>query len=149
MLIAALGFTAGVGTASRIAWERWGTPPDVIVHQPPPVDLRPIEARLAALSEENRLLRAELDGIAGPGGVLPRIVERLQVARQESAAHRAAIQQLLSEPEATNGFDAAPQDTGARPVQVTPVRVPEEEASRTVIVTPSAAAPTEGPGDGG
>ena len=150
MAMLGLGFLVVSATGSAIAWQTWGNAPapDIVAQAPAPVDLSPLIGRITVLTEENRVLRAELDSLSGPGGVLPRIITQLQEGKRLDAAHGAALQQLLSRRVETSGsaeVSTLPEN-GFGPVQVTPIRSAVNEQPQRVVVTPSASIPPEGQG---
>lgn len=133
-------------TGSFIAWERFGQAEPVAVAAGFPSAVADHERaavleRLSTLSEETRALRVELDGIVGPGGVLSRMVERLQEGHRNDVAHRAAIDQLLVlvRRQGVLSGSAGREDPAAvtGPVEVTPIRTDGSSRPVHVIVTPS------------
>ena len=138
-------------TASLIAWEHLG-PSDLAaaaasqtsqLAEPLPTN---VSLRLANLESKNRALRAELDGLVGPGGVLPRIIERLQEEKRVEAIHQAAIDQLFQLMARKNvlsvGETQALGDENGAPVSVTHVGAAEMDRPVRVIVTPNTETPT-------
>lgn len=153
MMIGA-SFLIVASTASVIAWTYF----DATREKPAPqiaiagqADLQALQRRVARLDELNRQLRSELDGLAGPGGVLPRVIEQLQVTKRTDAAQTGAIQQLMQDrlsaevdtQETSNAVSNVDRQ-GLGPIQVTPVRSGSSEQPQMVIVTPQV--PTEGQG---
>ncbi len=150
MAMLGLGFLVVSATGSAIAWQTWGNAPtpDIVSETASSVDLSPLVGRITALTEENRVLRAELDSLSGPGGVLPRIITQLQEGKRLDAAHGAALQQLLSGGVETAGSaETSPlPGNGFGPVQVTPILNAVSEQPQRVVVTPSSSNPPEGQG---
>ena len=76
----------------------------------------------------------------GQGGVLPKLVARLQEQRKVNGAHANAIRQLYS----TTGLigaslhsaadTAASEEIAGRPVQVTPVVAPQDQTPKRVVL---------------
>lgn len=146
-----LGFLILAGTGAAIAWQQWGTPPraePIAEVFAPAIDLVPLQNQIVFLQEENRLIRAELDGLVGPDGVLPRIIGQLQEGRRLHVAHSAALQRLLSAEASYN--PQVPQEVSVAPlggpVQLTPVRALIAERPQRVIVTPETPNPPAGQG---
>ena len=141
-------------TGSFVTWERFRPAKHIQAgtQTPSPVtnaDWTAVTEGLSALREENKALRAELNGIVGPGGVLSRIVERLQEGHRNDAAHRAAIDQLfmlMTSDGALNSVGGRTDPAGiGGPVEVTPIKGEDSNLPVHVIVTPgNDAAPPEG-----
>jgi hypothetical protein len=105
-------------------------------------ELAGLRAEMALLTEQSSELRSELVMLTGQGGVLPKLVERLQEQRRINAAHANALRQLygttdlISASLPTFEESAANESVGSRPVQVTPVTRPAEEAPKRVVLIP-------------
>ncbi|WP_029066144.1 hypothetical protein [Labrenzia sp. DG1229] len=132
-------------TASFIAWEQFGraepaTLSSVQLSNQSQPNWDVVTRQLADLAGDNRMLRSELDGLVGPGGVLPRIIERLQEDKRIDAAHRAAIDQLFALGTQRGTLSASPDRITAvqsgGPVEVTPISAAEAGHPQRVIVTP-------------
>lgn len=105
-------------------------------------ELDVLRSEVALLTEQSLALRAELELLTGQGGVLAKLVARLQEQRRVNGAHSNAIRQLYS----TTGLIGAslpsvedttePDRVGARPVQVTPVAAPENDTPMRVVLIP-------------
>lgn len=105
-------------------------------------ELDQLRSEVALLTEQSLELRSELALLMGQGGVLPRMVTRLQEQRKVNGAHSDAIRQLYS----TTGLigaslqsaedTAASDDITGRPVQVTPVAEPQDDAPKRVVLIP-------------
>lgn len=120
-------------------------------------ELDQLRSEVALLTEQSLALRSELALLTGQGGVLPKLVARLQDQRRVNGAHSNAIRQLY----ATTGLigaalpladeASASEDSGSRPVQVTPVATAAEDAPQRVVLIPdrdAAATPDTEGGDG-
>lgn len=115
-------------------------------------ELDELRSEVALLTEQSLALRSELALLTGQGGVLPKLVARLQEQRKVNGAHANAIRQLYS----TTGLigaslpladeDAASENIGSRPVQVTPVASAEPDTPKRVILIPEGE--TEAPKEG-
>lgn len=144
-LILSLSVLVISATASLIAWERFDPEPPKTLPQAQAVqsskdDLETFSLRLAELERDNQKLRAELDGLMGTGGVLPRIIERLSEGKRVEAAHRASIDQLFLliarlEGARTQQAQGLVSDNGA-PVSVTSFEAAGSDRPVRVIVTP-------------
>ena len=108
----------------------------------PNPELAELRAHMALLTEQSFELRSELVMLTGQGGVLPKLVERLQEQRGVNAALANALRQLygttnlISASLPTFEESAATESIGSRPVQVTPVTRPAEEAPKRVVLIP-------------
>ena len=104
--------------------------------------LADLQAEVAVLTEQSLAQRSELELLTGQGGVLPKLVARLQEQRRINAAHANALRQLygttdlISASLPTFEESAANDAVGSRPVQVTPVTRPAEEAPQRVVLIP-------------
>lgn len=115
-------------------------------------ELNELRSEVALLTEQSLALRSELALLTGQGGVLPKLVARLQEQRKVNGAHANAIQQLYS----TTGLigaslplvdeGAASESVGSRPVQVTPVASTEPDTPKRVVLIPEGE--TEAPKEG-
>lgn len=115
-------------------------------------ELEELRSEVALLTEQSLALRSELALLTGQGGVLPKLVARLQDQRKVNGAHANAIQQLYS----TTGLigaslplvdeGAASENVGSRPVQVTPVASTEPDTPKRVVLIPEGE--TEAPKEG-
>lgn len=153
MMIGA-SFLIVASTGSVIAWTYFDATrqkPAPQIAAEPSVETQALQRSVLRLEDRTRQLQAELDGLAGPGGVLPRIIEQLQVTKQTDAAQTNAIQQLMQERWSTVGGTQDAADTvpdanvqGLGPIQVTPVHSGAAEQPQMVIVTPEVR--TEGQG---
>jgi len=131
-------------TGSTIAWQHFEHVPAPVVTAVASVDPAEVEAlrrQLVLMGDDTFALRAELDALTGPGGVLPRVIEQLQNGRRAYASHAAVLQQLLeanltqsSDILVENGTVQAGQGRG--PIQVSPLQSSLSEPPRRVIVTP-------------
>jgi len=106
----------------------------------PNPELAHLRAEVALLTEQSFELRSELVMLTGQGGVLPKLVARLQEQRRINAAHANALRQLYG---TTNLISASlptfeesvgSENVGSRPVQVTPVTRPAAETSKRVVL---------------
>jgi hypothetical protein len=103
-------------------------------------ELNRLRSEVALLTEQSLELRSELALLTGQGGVLPRMVARLQEQRKVNGAHSNAIRQLYSTtglisaslPLADEGATA--ESPGSRPVQVTPVAAPQADTPKRVVL---------------
>jgi len=103
-------------------------------------ELDQLRSEVALLTEQSLELRSELALLMGQGGVLPRMVARLQEQRKVNGAHSDAIRQLYSTtglitaslPLAEEGMTA--EITSSRPVQVTPVAAPQARTPKRVVL---------------
>lgn len=113
----------------------------------PDSELADLQAEVAVLTEQALALRSELALLTGQGGVLPKLVERLQEQRRINAAHANALRQLygttdlISASLPTSEESAANESVGSRPVQVTPVPRTAEEAPKRVVLIPESGNP--------
>lgn len=131
-------------TASAIAWKHFETAPTQVVTPIAAVDPAEVAAlrqQLADMEDFTLALRSELDGLTGPGGVLPRVIEQLQNGRRTDASHAAVLQQLREANLAQVSdviFEpgAAHAGQGRGPVQVSPAQSANTEIPERVIVTP-------------
>ena len=131
-------------TGSAIAWQHFEHVPAPVVTAVASVDPAEVEAlrrQLVLMRDDTFALRAELDALTGPDGVLPRVVEQLQNGRRADASHAAVLQQLL-EANLTQSSDivfengSAQVGQGRGPIQVSPLQSSLSEPPRRVIVTP-------------
>jgi hypothetical protein len=108
----------------------------------PNPELAELRAEMALLTEQSFELRSEFVMLTGQGGVLPKLVERLQEQRRINAAHADALRQLygttdlISASLPTFEESAGNENAGSRPVQVTPVTRTAEEAPKRVVLIP-------------
>lgn len=131
-------------TGSAIAWQHFEHGPAPVVTAVASVDPAEVEAlrrQLVLMADDTFALRAELDALTGPSGVLPRVIEQLQNGRRADASHAAVLQQLL-EVNLTQISDiifeneSAQSRQGRGPIQVSPLQSSLSEPPRRVIVTP-------------
>ncbi|MCQ0090345.1 hypothetical protein [Roseovarius sp. M141] len=105
-------------------------------------ELDQLRSEVALLSEQSLELRSELALLTGQGGVLPKLVGRLQDQRKINGAHSNAIRQLYATTGLIGASLPAPDDgsasetAGSRPIQVTPVAVPVTDAPKRVVLIP-------------
>lgn len=103
-------------------------------------ELDQLRSEVALLTEQSLELRSELALLMGQGGVLPRMVARLQEQRKVNGAHSDAIRQLYSTtglitaslPLAKEGMTA--EITSSHPVQVTPVAATQAGTPKRVVL---------------
>lgn len=111
------------------------------------LELTQLRAEVALLTEQSLELRSELVMLTGQGGVLPKLVARLQEQRRINAAHANALRQLygttdlISASLPTFEESAANENLRSRPVQVTPVTRPKEETPKRVVLIPESGDP--------
>ena len=105
-------------------------------------ELDQLRSEVALLTEQSLELRSEMALLMGQGGLLPKLVARLQEQRNVNGAHSNAIRHLYS----TTGLigaslqfaedTAASDEIAGRPVQVTPVVAPQEQTPKRVVLIP-------------
>lgn len=105
-------------------------------------ELDQLRSEVALLTEQSLALRSELALLTGQGGVLPKLVARLQEQRKVNGVHSNAIRQLYSTTSQIGASlplveeGAASESIGSRPVKVTPVAAPNDDAPKHVVLIP-------------
>lgn len=105
-------------------------------------ELDQLRSEVALLTEQSLELRSEMALLMGQGGLLPKLVARLQEQRKVNGAHANAIRHLYSTTGLIGASLPSAEDTAAsneiagRPVQVTPVSAPQDDNPKRVVLIP-------------
>ena len=101
-----------------------------------------LRSEVALLTEQSLELRSEMALLMGQGGLLPKLVARLQEQRKVNGAHSNAIRHLYSTTGLIGASLQSAEDTAAsneiagRPVQITPVSAPQDDTPKRVVLIP-------------
>lgn len=105
-------------------------------------ELDQLRSEVALLTEQSLELRSEMALLMGQGGLLSKLVARLQKQRKVNGAHSNAIRHLYSTTGLIGASLQSAEDTAAsdeiagRPVQVTPVVAPQDQTPKRVVLVP-------------